>query len=178
MGGEALRIRGKTLQVEGVASNPPPAHTLALCLMRLLSPSVCLPPPSPPPQCLMLIARNPPPTGWALPAKTSPCMVRHDAGSPPEHCAIKTTLIIAPANLMKQWGDELVKHFEVAEVWMGGQKLGDYVGEGRKGVPSPLPLSRLISPPAHPLFLPGLRPDLDLAPRPAQRHGAIVPRLP
>ena len=63
-------------------------------------------------QCLMLVATNPPPPGWAIKEGSLPRQIRGASGKN-EPCAIRTTLIIAPSNLLGQWGEEVIKHFEV-----------------------------------------------------------------
>ena len=65
----------------------------------------------------MLIATHPPPPGWAIEEGASPHQVRQGGPSYSSKlapCPIRTTLIIAPSNLLGQWGEEVIKHFKVS----------------------------------------------------------------
>jgi hypothetical protein len=62
----------------------------------------------------MLIKSNPPPSDWT--DKGEPYMTIDT--SQKGICtnlpfAVKTTLVITPSNLIRQWADEVTKHFEV-----------------------------------------------------------------
>ena len=78
-------------------------------------------------ESLMLVLANPPPHGWVGDPKT-PGFSRE------EPCPIKTTLLVMPLNLMRQWQQEITTHLTPGALKVGVyDPVGIGVPGGRRG---------------------------------------------